>query len=176
MTDDKRKKGLTRTMALVISCALCLPALAGEVVTGRASIVDGDTIDIGKVRIRFADIDAMESDQLCTDDKGKQYRCGQEAANAPADFLAQSRPTKCTLVRRERYERWVGECWRADGKSANELLVSNGLALDWPKFSHGRYADLEASAAGKSLGVWRGGFEQPCLYRAHRKKSKPHCE
>ena len=120
---------LLRTIALLIACALCLPVQAGEVM-GRASIVDADTIDIGKVRIRFADIDGMESDQLCTDDKGKQYLCGQEAANALADFLAKSRPTRCKLVRHDGYERCVGECWRADGKSINEWLISNGLALD----------------------------------------------
>ena len=78
---------LLGTTALLIFCALCVPAQAGEV-TGRASIVDADTIDIGKVRIRFADIDAMESDQLCTDDKRVKYLCGQEAANALADLLS----------------------------------------------------------------------------------------
>jgi endonuclease YncB( thermonuclease family) len=178
MTRDKRSS-LARTAAIVISCVLCLPASAGEAVTGRASIVDADTIDIGKIRIRFADIDAMESDQLCTDARGKRYLCGEEAANALADFLAKSRPTTCTLIRREDgYEgkRWVGECRRADGESINTWLVANGLALDWPRFSRGKYADIEASAAAKSIGVWRGGFEQPCLYRAHQKKHKPRCD
>ena len=35
-------------------------------------IVDPDTIDIGQVGIRFADLDVVQSNQLCTDEKGKE--------------------------------------------------------------------------------------------------------
>ncbi len=43
------------------------PAEANEPVTGRASVVDGDTIEIAGERIRFNGVDAPESWQICHD-------------------------------------------------------------------------------------------------------------
>ena len=48
------------------------PALAD--ITGRARIIDGDTIEIHGERIRFHGIDAPESRQLCRLD-GKPWQC-----------------------------------------------------------------------------------------------------
>jgi len=42
------------------------PAYAGDI-TGRASVVDGDTIDIHGERIRLDGIDAAESWQISSD-------------------------------------------------------------------------------------------------------------
>ena len=44
------------------------PALGGEAspeIVGRASVIDGDTIDLHGVRVRLSGIDAPESAQLC---------------------------------------------------------------------------------------------------------------
>ena len=56
------------------------PALADPLIVGRASVVDGDTIDIDGVRIRFSGIDAPESWQKCTNAAGMAYSCGRAAA------------------------------------------------------------------------------------------------
>jgi endonuclease YncB( thermonuclease family) len=60
-------------------------------VTGRASVVDGDTIEIQGARIRLHGIDAPESGQTCTDAASRPWRCGREAAFVVADMLG-SRP------------------------------------------------------------------------------------
>ena len=46
-----------------------LPATSTGTIVGRASVIDGDTIDIRGTRIRFSGIDAPESRQSCRDRK-----------------------------------------------------------------------------------------------------------
>ena len=153
-------------------------ALAADTVTGRASIVDGDTIDIHDFRVRFSGIDAPEKWQRCKQSEDRPYRCGRDAAFALDDFLAASRPTTCRLIERERGhggKRWIGECFRADGAAVNAWLVSNGWAVDWPKYSGGRYALLQDKARARSVGIWRGSFEMPCVARAMRRNQPPKC-
>jgi succinoglycan biosynthesis protein ExoI len=151
---------------------------AADNITGRASVVDGDTIDIGDVRIRFNGIDAPESWQRCKQSTRNAYRCGKEAAFALDSFLAASRPTTCRLIEKEaghEGKRWIGECFRSDGAMVNRWLVRNGWALDWPKFSGGRYAADQAKAKARGVGIWRGSFTSPCVARAKRMKRAPNC-
>ena len=56
--------------------------------TGQASVIDGDTIEIHGTRIRLWGIDAPESTQLCRGDDSLQYRCGAKAANDLDGFIA----------------------------------------------------------------------------------------
>ena len=69
-------------VALVLTCGSAL-AQAPELV-GRASVIDGDTIEIGGERIRLFGIDAIEAHQTCTLPTGGKWRCGGAAAKALA--------------------------------------------------------------------------------------------
>jgi endonuclease YncB( thermonuclease family) len=165
------------SMALIALCVGSAPA--AELIAGRASVVDGDTIDIHDVRIRFNGIDAPEKWQRCKQSARASYRCGRDAAFALDDFLAGARPTTCRLVERERGHertRWIGECFRADGADVSAWLVSNGWAVDWPKYSGGQYAGQQARAKTRAVGIWRGSFETPCVARALRRGRPPNCE
>lgn len=128
---------------------------------GRASVIDADTIEIHGQRIRLNGIDAPESRQTCQDKAGKPYRCGQAAALALDDYLAASRPVRCIEVDRDRYKRMVADCFRADGQNVAAWLARNGHALDWPKYSKGRYAAEQEAAKGEGAGMWQGQFVPP---------------
>jgi endonuclease YncB( thermonuclease family) len=138
-----------------------------EPITGRASVIDGDTIDIQGERFRLNGIDAPESWQRCEDARGLEYRCGKASAEALDAFLAQSRPTRCDFIERDRYGRFVGNCYRADGASVAEFMVRSGWALDWPQYSKGAYADEQELARAEKSGMWQGDFLEP--WKARRK-------
>jgi endonuclease YncB( thermonuclease family) len=133
---------------------------------GRASIIDGDTIELNEERIRLNGIDAPETAQRCRNENGKAYRCETVPAEALDRLLAASRPTRCEFVERDRYGRFVGDCYRADGTSVSAYLVRNGFALDYLKYSHGKYASQEAKAKRDKAGLWRGDFTPPWEWRA----------
>jgi len=142
-------------------------AVADEApIAGRASVIDGDTIEIHGTRIRLNGIDAPEAGQLCHDSGGRSYRCGRVAAEALDAFLAAARPTRCTFVTRDRWGRYVGDCRRADGASAQEFLVEEGHALDWPRYSGGAYARAQEVASTARRGLWAGRFDAPWDWRA----------
>jgi endonuclease YncB( thermonuclease family) len=144
--------------------------VATSAISGRASVVDGDTIEIRGERIRFHGIDAPESNQLCQDGKGDSYRCGSTSANALDKFLAKSQPIRCDFVERDRYGRFVGNCFRADNVNIAASLVRSGLALDWPRYSNGFYVEEQETAKAERIGVWQGKFELPWEWRAQNRE------
>src|SRR5260370_34550287 len=64
------------------------PAALADDLTGQASIIDGDTLEIHGARIRLWGIDAPESSQFCRGEDSLPYRCGAKAANDLDAFIA----------------------------------------------------------------------------------------
>lgn len=145
------------------ACLISFPALAKDLL-GQASVIDGDTLEIHGTRIRLWGIDAPESSQLCRGDDSLPYRCGAKAANELDRFIA-GRPVSCEPVSHDVYGRKVATC-SVSGLDLGDWLVRSGLALDWPRYSKGRYdgAQREAERAGR--GVWAGSYVAPWRYRA----------
>ncbi|MGO7387487.1 thermonuclease family protein [Rhizobium ruizarguesonis] len=160
--------------ALAIIIVLAAPfAFAAETITGRVSVVDGDTIEINGTRIRLNGIDAPESWQKCRRADSSECRCGAAAAFALDEFLAASRPTRCQQIDVDRYHRVVANCFRADGQNVNAWLVRTGNALDWPRYSHCSAEQIAATA--EQAGIWRGEFVAPCIARGLKSKRRPSC-
>jgi endonuclease YncB( thermonuclease family) len=109
---------------------------------GRASVVDGDTLEIHGMRIRLWGVDAPESSQLCRGEDSLQYRCGAQAANDLDTFSAR-RPINCLPLNLDPYGRTVPTC-SVGGTDLGEWLVRNGLR--WIGFNT-RKADMTAFSA-----------------------------
>ena len=167
-------KGIRKAICGAIGCMSAFILLMGQYtlaasesnLVGRATVIDGDTIEVRGERIRLNGIDAPEASQICLDESSRKYRCGSESANALSQFLETAMPVTCVFIERDRYGRFVGECRLANGKSVQEWLVSSGFALDWPKYSDGKYAHFQEYAKKQSRGIWRGEFVAPWDWRA----------
>ncbi|MFG1278249.1 thermonuclease family protein [Xanthobacter autotrophicus] len=57
---------MIRAVVSAFGVLLAFPAISDESLAGRASVIDGDTIEIHGTRIRLEGIDAPESRQTCT--------------------------------------------------------------------------------------------------------------
>lgn len=137
-------------------------APAKEPITGRASVVDGDTLEIHGQRIRFFGVDAPESRQLCQDEHGENYRCGQRAALALSDFIGRA-TVRCTELYRDKWSRPVAVC-RAKRKDLSAWMAVQGWAVADTEYSRD-YVGQEAEAKGARRGIWRGAFEMPWEWR-----------
>ena len=129
--------------------------------SGRARVIDGDTIQVQATRIRLHGIDAPELDQLCHVD-ARQWRCGREAARALEEMIGTGTLT-CEVLDRDRYGRSIAVC-RAGGEDLGAWMVSEGWALAYRHYATDYVAEeAEAKAAGR--GIWRGRFVPPWEWR-----------
>ncbi|TWA74143.1 endonuclease YncB(thermonuclease family) [Azospirillum brasilense] len=160
-------------MKFVTAAALFLlaaaPALAADL-TGTASVVDGDTLEVRGTRIRLHGIDAPESQQLCQDATGKDWRCGQQAALALSDRIGR-RPVDCLVKDTDRYGRSVAAC-SVGGESLNAWMAANGWAMAYRQYSKD-YVGAEATARAARAGIWAGTFQPPWEWRAAKREGRP---
>jgi len=109
---------------------------------GPAWVIDGDTIDIGGIRIRLAGIDAPEMDHPY----GKN-------AKWTLISLCKGQAVRAVFDEELSHDRVVATCYLPDGSDLSAEMVKAGMAIDWPKFSRGKYSELEVPGIRKKL--WR---------------------
>lgn len=152
----------------LLAVAVLAPSLAhADELVGRATVIDGDTLELHGQRFRFHGVDAPESSQSCKKPDGTEWRCGQKAALALSDKIG-SRPVKCTWKEKGKYGRAIGTCF-VKGENLNAWLAENGWAMAYRKYSKDYVPHEErAHAAGKN--IWDGTFTPPYEYRKQEKK------
>jgi endonuclease YncB( thermonuclease family) len=111
-------------------------------ISGPCYVVDGDTIYIRGVSIRLAGIDAPELD----------HPYGRIAKNALFQ-LCRNQPVRAEFVGETTHERHVAICYLPDGRDLAAEMVRLGHAVDWRKYSGGRYRHLEPDGIRRRL--WR---------------------
>ncbi len=109
---------------------------------GRAWVIDGDTIDIGGTRIRLYGIDAPEMD----------HPYGKSAKWALVQ-MCKGQEVRAVFDGSLSHDRTVATCYLPDGRDLSAEMVKAGMAIDWRKFSRGKYAGLEVEGIRKKL--WR---------------------
>ncbi|KAA6183742.1 thermonuclease family protein [Thiohalocapsa marina] len=119
----------------MIAAVIAAPALQAETLLGRATHVrDGDTIEVQGVAIRLQGVAAPEL-------REKWGRASKEAMQR----IVSGQRLRCELTGERTHDRKVGVCFLDDGTDIGAELISQGLARDCPRFSDGRYADVEVT-------------------------------
>lgn len=136
---------------------------------GRASVIDGDTIEMHGQRIRLWGIDAPERGQFCTDADGAAVRAGQPAAMALSDMTA-AKTLTCTNKGHDRYQRMLAVC-RVGATDINQAMVEQGWALAYRHYSND-YAAAEAPARRSERGMWAWTCDAPWDWRKERRSPR----
>lgn len=134
---------------------------------GVARVIDGDTLDVGAVRVRLHGVDAFERDQMCDGPRGP-WACGAAATRALKD-QAEGRRVVCEVIDTDRYGRKISRCER-DGEDVALDLVSGGLALAYRRYSRD-YIDEELAAEAQGAGAWNGSFDRPEQWRSRDRRN-----
>ena len=136
------------------------------IISGKAKIIDGDSIMINKNEIRLFDIDSPEYKQICHDNKDNIYECGI-AALTYLKKLTLDKKLNCHIVGKDYYDRYLATCF--DKKiNINAQMIASGWAVTYNNPS--KYYPLMLKAKISKIGLWQGKFLEPKQYRKlHRK-------
>tara|TARA_Y100000590_G_scaffold248885_1_gene279659 strand:- start:239 stop:751 length:513 start_codon:yes stop_codon:yes gene_type:complete len=165
-----KKLGLS-LFSLLLFFSFPTISICSEKISGKAEIIDGDTIKVDKKKIRLYGIDAPEKEQICKKiyfsflifNFQKNYKCGEESTFALSKKL-KNKKVKCILEKnKDKYKRNIGICYIGN-QDINKWLVKNGYALAYRRYSP-KYISDEEYAKENKLGIWRGTFTKPEKWR-----------
>jgi len=146
-----------------------LPCLA-ETFSGKVvKVTDGDTLSVmhkgHAEKIRLAEIDCPE--------RGQPF--GKKSKEFASSFAA-GKIVRVEVRTVDRYGRSVGEVFLANGESLNRLLVKEGYAWWYRKYSNDiSIGELEAEAREGKRGLWiEKNPIPPWEWRSLKRQKKTH--
>ncbi|WP_300032157.1 thermonuclease family protein [uncultured Roseobacter sp.] len=148
---------------------MTVPAFALADVTGKVTVIDGDTFDVGGTRVRLFGIDAPEADQTCTTEQGQKWQCGAWVGQIVHERYSGTRAV-CKEVDRDLYGRVVATC-DIGGTDVGETLVSEGLAFAYRRYSMA-YDLIEKSAAIRDVGLHASRVQDPSQFHKTRARGR----
>ena len=150
------------SLKIFILCSLSsLFLFSNNLFASHVTIIDGDTIRLGDVKIRFSGIDAPEINQTCVASEGK-VACGKISRDLLIEKVTNNK-ISCTDEGKDFYGRVLGECF-VNGESLSAYLVREGFAFAYRKYSN-KYIEDEEFAKFNKLGMWSMEFQYPWDYR-----------
>ena len=147
-----------------ILCSLSsLFLFSNNLLASHVNVIDGDTIRLGDVKIRFSGIDAPEINQTCVASEGK-VACGKISRDLLIEKVTNNK-ISCTDEGKDFYGRVLGECF-VNEESLSSYLVREGFAFAYRKYSN-KYIEDEEYAKFNELGMWSMEFQYPWDYRSN---------
>lgn len=141
------------------------PALAQDVVSGPAKVIDGDIIQVDRTRVILWGVDAPERTQKCK--VGSLEWACYEAARTGLGGLIASGDASCTLTadKPDVFARRYGVCTSA-GKDIGAEMVRLGYARAYVDQAADYLAQEEEAKAAKA-GIWQDGADvmDPWVWR-----------
>ncbi|SEN32997.1 nuclease homologue [Pseudorhodobacter antarcticus] len=138
--DKPKPSQRTRAAYAPFDAARAKPAPDFTTLRGSAYVVDGDTVVIDKVQIRLFGIDAPEMN----------HPYGKNAKWALVN-LCKGQIIRAVAVAQDAHGRTVARCYLADGRDLSAEMVTQGFAIDWPKYSGGHYGPMETPDARRKM-------------------------
>ena len=152
------------SLKIFILCSLSsLFLFSNNLFASHVTVIDGDTIRLGDVKIRFSGIDAPEINQTCVASEGK-VACGKISRDLLIEKVTNNK-ISCTDEGKDFYGRVLGECF-VNGESLSAYLVREGFAFAYRKYSN-KYIEDEEYAKFNKHGMWSMEFQYPWDYRSN---------
>lgn len=155
-------------LAVLFVAVMLLPAQAQDddvdIVSGTASVIDADVINVNGQRVILWGIDAPEKTQSCFRE-GQRWGC-YDAAFRTMETLSGRGEVTCILIGEpDPFGRRYGVC-ESGGEDLNAEMVLSGMALAYLDQSDD-YMEEQIEAITNERGVWQIGvvFEEPWVYR-----------
>ena len=141
-------------------------------VVKNVHVTDGDSIKIGKEKIRLSGIDAPEIKQVCYNEGEKPYACGHLAKLKLEEIIKNSNIgyIYCFYSGRDKYKRILAECVLGEDSqiNINQQMVFEGYAVAYLRYSK-KYFKAQETAKSFKFGLWAGKFELPEEWRKNNK-------
>ena len=158
------RKGLSLIVFAILLVGVVLqnlmPPAGVSDVDGRASIIDGDSLNVAGREVRLIGIDAPEGPQMCRRG-GRNWDCGRASSRELRSLVGGSN-VMCEGEKVDRHGRLLATC-HVGTVNLNREMVLRGLAL-----SYGRYRAEEGRARRAKSGLWGSEFKRPKEWRQER--------
>lgn len=142
---------------IILAILRILPAPDPVVVSGRARIIDGDSLVVQGMELRLKGIDAPEILQECVKEAAK-WPCGRESARRLGNFL-RGKVVTCDASERDAHDRLLARC-KTGGRDINRWMVEQGWAVSFHD-----YSSVERAARAEKRGIWSSTFVRPQDWR-----------